>query len=332
MREPRSHFEWPDGRRFAFSIFDDTDHTTLANGPVVYRALTEMGFRITKSVWVHDGHAGGTTGGSSCDDPHYVDWVRELRSQGHELALHNVADGSSTREQTVAGLDRFRELFGADPRLGADHAGNRECLYGGAARLSGWRSAAYAAAERVLQPRRPRFSGHDPASGYFWGDVCRDRIDYWRGLAFAETDVSRLLPAMPYRDPLRPSVRRWFITSDAPTCADAVRLLDEDALDRLEDGGGWCIVSTHLGLDFVDAAGRLDPRFESAMRSLSRRDGWFVPVTKILDHLASRQAREVITVGERRRLERRWIADRLRHRVRLGPSVVTTPDEADEVS
>ena len=42
---------WPDGKAFAFSVFDDTDLSTLENAPAVYRLLRDLGFRTTKSVW-----------------------------------------------------------------------------------------------------------------------------------------------------------------------------------------------------------------------------------------------------------------------------------------
>ena len=50
-----SPIAWPDDRRFAFTIFDDTDNATLANIVPVYDLLAELGFRTTKSVWLLDG-------------------------------------------------------------------------------------------------------------------------------------------------------------------------------------------------------------------------------------------------------------------------------------
>ena len=130
---------WPDGRRFAFSIFDDTDWTTLHNGRPVYDLLGDLGIRITKSVWVNDPGASRSTGGDTCEDPAYLDWVLELVARGHEVGYHNATDRSSTRAETIAALDRFATLFGSSPRVGADHGGNREALYSGARRLSGAR-------------------------------------------------------------------------------------------------------------------------------------------------------------------------------------------------
>lgn len=46
---------WPGGKSFAFTIVDDTDKTTLENGPVVYDFLNDLGIKITKTVWIFNG-------------------------------------------------------------------------------------------------------------------------------------------------------------------------------------------------------------------------------------------------------------------------------------
>src|SRR4051812_15838884 len=131
--------EWPGGKRFAFTIFDDTDLQTVDNGPGVYAFLTSLGMRVTKSVWVLEPSGEAMYGGSSCADPAYLAWVRELQAAGHEIALHNVASSTSERAQTLAGLERFRELFDGDPRTLANHVGNLEAIYHGEERVSGVR-------------------------------------------------------------------------------------------------------------------------------------------------------------------------------------------------
>ena len=42
---------WPDGKDFAFTIFDDTDCATYATVRDVYAFLRDCGLRTTKSVW-----------------------------------------------------------------------------------------------------------------------------------------------------------------------------------------------------------------------------------------------------------------------------------------
>jgi len=55
-------------------------------------------------------------------------------------------------------------------------------------------AAAYRAAGVLLWDHPVRSEGHDPASPYFWGDLCRDRIEYWRNFTFATSDVLTACP------------------------------------------------------------------------------------------------------------------------------------------
>ena len=41
---------FPDGRQFAFTIMDDTDVATVANVGPIYRLLSDIGMRTTKTV------------------------------------------------------------------------------------------------------------------------------------------------------------------------------------------------------------------------------------------------------------------------------------------
>lgn len=313
---------WPGGRPFAFSIFDDTDWTTLANAPAIYSLLDELGLSITKSVWVDDPGPRRTTGGATCAEPDYLRWVLDLQARGHEIGYHNATDHSSTREVTRAALDRFEQLFGHPPRVGADHAANLEALYAGPARLSGARSLAYRWGQRALQPERPRFSGEDPDSPYYWGDLCAERIRYWRRFTFARTDLRGVGPVL-HHDPTRPCVSAWFHSSHGPRLAPFVERLRPEALDGLQQDGGVCIMYTHFGLDFVDERGRPHPDLVRVLTDLAARGGWYVPVSTLLDHVAATEGVPTSGRWQRRRLEERWVLDRLRQRAPIGPRVAT---------
>jgi hypothetical protein len=300
---------WPEGKAFAFSVFDDTDRSTLENAPRVYDLLGELGFRTTKSVWPIAGAGVPVVGGVTCEDRDYAAWAQALQRDGFEIALHNVAPQTSVREQTVHGVERFMELFGRAPSAHANHTGCLEAMYWGDQRLSGVNRAAY----NLLNRNRTRgvFAGHVETSPLFWGDVCRDRVKYVRNFVHSDVNTLSYCPAMPYHDPERPYVNHWFASTDGPDIESFVRTLAEANQDRLEAEGGACIMYTHFGSGFV-ADGRLDPRFERVMRRLSEKDGWFVPVTTLLDFLLEAKGRHVITAAERRRLERRWLVHKLR--------------------
>ena len=81
---------WPEGKRFAFSAFDDTDDATIQNVGPVYSFLSDCGFRTTKSVWVVAGDPSrGKHVGQTCDDADYLRWLLELQERGFEIAWHN---------------------------------------------------------------------------------------------------------------------------------------------------------------------------------------------------------------------------------------------------
>ena len=63
--------QWPEGKDFAFTIFDDTDLATLENVNEVYSLLSDYGFRTTKSVWPLKGDKKQKIGGTTCEDPKY---------------------------------------------------------------------------------------------------------------------------------------------------------------------------------------------------------------------------------------------------------------------
>lgn len=295
-------------------MFDDTDLSTLENGPAVYDVLTDHGIHITKSVWPVAPSGPPTTGGSTCAEPEYLDWVLTLKAAGHEIGYHNASDHSSTREQTIAALDRFNAIFGHDPRIGADHAGNLEAMYWGPARLTGLRSRLYGLGSRLMRPSREDKQGHIPTSPHFWGDVLRDRIDYWRNFTYTSTDTLAACPTLPYHDPARPYVNWWFASSHAPTMAPFLALLSPARLDRLEASGGACVLYTHFGADFTSNR-QADPRFVAVIENLAQRNGWFAPASEVLDHLRRQRGNdEPLSGSQRRVLETRWITDQVRSR------------------
>ena len=70
--------------------------------------------------------------------------------------------------------------------------------------------------------------------------------------------------------------------------------LSEENQDRLEEEGGVCIMYAHFAFGFCED-GRVNPRFEALMRRLVKKNGWFVPVHQVLDHLREIGGRHEIT-------------------------------------
>jgi hypothetical protein len=302
---------WPDGKQFAFTVFDDTDQSTLDNAPAVYQFLRDLGFRTTKSVWPLKGPRRPKIGGDTCEDPNYLAWVRTLQQDGFEIGLHNVTFHTSDRAETSRGIDRFRELFGHDPRSHANHADCEESIYWGNYRLTGLNRLAYNVLIRFRHT--DLFRGHIEGDPTFWGDLCRERITYVRNFVFPEINTLKACPMMPYHDADRDYVRYWFASAEGGDVRAFCRTLNAESVDRLAAEGGACIMYTHFGYGFFEN-GRLDPEFVDTMTRISRMNGWFVPVSELLDHLLSARGHHEITATERAGLERRW----LRHKVLVG--------------
>lgn len=300
--------ELPGGKRFAFTIIDDTDVATTENVRPIYQLLEELGMRTTKTVWSEACPEGSDlfSGSETLEDPGYRAFVVDLQRRGFEIAWHGATMESSDRERTLDGLDRFRDTFGADPRVYANHAYNRENLYWGEARID---DPILRGVYRRFNGRPPGYyQGHVEGSRYFWGDVCHDRIEYVRNLTFRTVNLLEVNPSIPYHDPTRPHVRWWFSAADADDCHAFNELLSRDALDGLADRGGVCIVATHLGKGYV-RNGEVHPRTRAVLERLARRDGWFPPVGELLDFLRAQRSSSTLPRREWARLQWRWAFD-----------------------
>jgi hypothetical protein len=310
-RAERHVMEWPFGKRFAFTIFDDADSQTVANGKPTYDLLFECGLRTTKSVWPIRGPREPSDHGETCDEPHYLRWVKGLQGRGFEIGLHMATSHTSLRAETVEALDRFRDYFGHPPLTMANHYNCDENIYFGSDRLTGIRRLAY----NVLTGFRnhSRFVGHVPGQPLFWGDICRQRIKYVRNFVFADINTLAACPWMPYHDPERSFVNYWFASSEGAQVSSFNERLSEENQNRLEAEGGACIMYTHFGLGFCEA-GVLNRRFRELIVRLSRKNGWFVPVRTLLDYLLERRGVVEITPAQRAALEWRWLLHKVRYR------------------
>ncbi len=294
---------WPEGKAFAFTIMDDPDSQQLENGKRIYGLLGDLGFRTTKLVWPLAPTRAANSPGDTCADPPYLADARELAARGFEIGYHNATAHSSTREETRQALDAFREQFGHDPKVMANHY-NAEAIYWGPARLGGGRRLVYNLLTRGRT--RNRHFGHVEGHATFWGDLCRERIRYCRNFVFPEINTLRACPWMPYHDRARPFVQAWFSAAEGSNYASFISMLSEANQDRLEAEGGASIVYTHFAHGFTPD-GQLQPRFRELMQRLSRKNGWFVPAGELLDHLAARQASREIPPGALAAMERRWL-------------------------
>ena len=308
---------YPDGKRFAFTIVDDTDVATVANVGPVYELLKSLGMRTTKTVWPFRWHGKGSNFVSSqtLEDPAYVEFVKQLAADGFEIASHGATMESSDRATTEAALARHQELFGVIPRLYVNHSFNRENVYWGTDRID----------DPILKRLYGRVNGRPSGfyqgtvtgSSWWWGDLCQTHHEYVRNLTFSSLNVLKANPSMPYTDSSRPFVRSWFSSADADNCQEFIDLVTPDRVDQLEAEGGVCIISTHLGKRYV-TDGRVHPDVERALRDIARRSGWFVPVSPLLDWLRTQQRAATagtLPASEWRGMQWRWAVDLVRRRL-----------------
>ena len=299
----------PGNARFAFSVFDDTDGSTIENVEPVYRFLAEIGIRTTKSVWPLANQPAAKIGGSTLADRDYLAFVRRLQQDGFEIGLHNVRNGDAPRPMVIEGFNRFEDLLQMTPRTHCNHDRNRENMYWGPNRLETVPlRLAYNLSTRFKYRRS--FEGHVEDSAYFWGDICQDRIRYVRNFVFDEINLLRVNPTLPYHNPKRPFVNFWFSSAEGATVNRFCALLSEANQDRLAEDGGVCIMYTHFSAGFWQN-GELNPVFRRLMLRLARLNGWFVPVTTLLDYLQQNQQTSVISSAELSRMEKRWLVSKL---------------------
>ena len=101
---------WPNSKRFAFTIFDDTDRANLKDSQLVYQCLDELGFKTTKSVWVIEGNRPHEDSGITCDDKMYLNLLLTLKNKGFEIGYHNTTYHSSYRQDIEKGLKKFIKM------------------------------------------------------------------------------------------------------------------------------------------------------------------------------------------------------------------------------
>jgi hypothetical protein len=308
---PAVSMKFPHGKRFAFTILDDTDDSTLENVKPVYDVLKAYGIRTTKTVWPVDCPEGSRNffAADTLQREAYLEFVHQLAADGFEIAFHGATMESSTRERTVRALELFKSEFGGYPTLYCNHGQNRENLYWGHKRFQ---TAWLRRSIRLFRKEKGSYYlGDVEGSDYFWGDLSRKHIRYVRNWTFPRLDMLEVNPEMPYRVPAAQHVNLWFSTADAPDVGAFVRLLSRQNIDRLDRTGGVCIVSTHLGKGFA-RDGCLDSQVENIFKILSVKQGWYVPATELLDYLVEVQGKgRTLDAWQTAMLEMRYLVNKV---------------------
>lgn len=316
---------FPDGKKFAFSIFDDTDVATLEYIRPIYELLEGLGFRTTKSVWPLAYHGRSEYEGSATlDDPEYADYVRHLQERGFEIAFHGARMESTERAEIHRAFEVYQQNLGRYPTAYAAHAHNCDNLYWGVNRFRFrlWRWLYAAAGNRS----EGYGAGHVPESAFYWGDLARRHVRYVRSFTYDELNLWNVTTAIPYRTADTPAVNAFFPSSFADNVEEFLELLSPERQMQLEREGGVAIVGTHFGKGFL-RDGRVHPQVVEVLTALSQRPGWFQPVSAVLDYLVGVRGGIPLAEGYRLfRLEGLWFWHNIRSRhKRRNYEVTETP-------
>ncbi len=304
--------DWPHGKRFAFTIIDDTDNATVSNVKPVYDLLLQLGMITTKTVWVYPSRDQFT--GETLQDAHYLAWILELKQQGFEIGMHNVGSGSFTREEILAGLELFREKLGQYPHMHINHSRNPDNLF--------WGYKRFGFPLRQLQQlmkSRSYFEGEDPASKHFWGDAAKQHIRFIRNHVFNRLDLATVDTHSPYRVRSKEKYSNyWFSSSDGHTVDQFTALISKENVDRLAAQGGYSIVYTHFASGFVKE-GKVHEEFRKNLEYLAAQGGWFVPAGTLLEFLRKQKTGDGPLSGFGQfRLDMAWLVERVQKRLRSG--------------
>lgn len=271
---------WPENYDFAFTIVDDTDGATVDNIKPVYDYLYSKGIITTKTCWafpVRD----DVYKGECLQDENYREFLKDLKLKGFELGFHNAGSGGFKREESIAGLELFKETFGEYPKMHINHSNNIENIYWGSKRFSPLISKIYS----VLRKKVVSL-GADESSEYFWGDLSKQYFKYIRNRTFNGINTLKEDNRLVYPESSKQKYSNyWFSSSDGMRLKPFLKLLTKKNVDKLVAQKGCCIVYTHFAYDFVDEQGNLNEDFKKCIDYISEKNGWFAPASQILDYV-----------------------------------------------
>jgi hypothetical protein len=276
---------WPEGKDFAFTIVDDTDHATIERIKPIYDLLHKLKLKTTKTVWTFPHENSQYKDTQTLEDEEYLGFIKRLIDNGFEIASHGAKGNSSKRETTIKAFESFYEKLGFYPRMHVNHAQNKENLYWSFNRLFNIQKLLHNTGIKKYSKRGIGY-GAVENSDYFWGDLSLKHIDYVRSGNFRNINTLNVDRDMPYNEKRFPYVNAWFSGSDGSDYRSFIDLLSESNQTKLIKENGLCIVNTHLGVDgFLNQNGEPTNELVDVLSSMSTKNGWFVPASEILDYL-----------------------------------------------
>lgn len=201
----------PDSFQAAVAITDDPDNSTFNKFKSIYDFLMNIGFPTTRAMWVYPKSEFTGTPPLEIDftaplltEPECLQYCKKLQNNGFEICLHGASCGNNNRQKTLDALNFLQEQI-APSQVFICHSKNAENLY--------WDSntANLPIEKKILQLyTKNSCFGEDPTSKYFWGDICKERINFIRLYRTRSVNTLAFNPSMPYHDSSKPLVNYWF--------------------------------------------------------------------------------------------------------------------------
>lgn len=302
------HVKWPEGKKFAFTIVDDTDEAFLNNIKPVYDYLMSKGIKTTKTIWVFKSRNHYHGDYISNNNKEYLNYLINLQKNGFEIAFHNAGSGSFVREETIDALEIFRRTFGVYPTLHINHANNSDNLYWGYERFRGPVKLLYRFNRKTSVPSY----GSNPSSKYFWGDYSKQFIKYIRNRTFNTLNTMKIDKQIVRKEIGKTDYSNyWFSSSEAMNLKNFKKIVTKKHINKLEKQNGCCILYTHFAYGFVNEKGELNDYFKNIIDYLSQKDGWFVPCSTLLDYLTTDKKESVSKNSTLVLLDLKWLFHRM---------------------
>lgn len=278
----------PYKKKAAFTITDDTDKASLRTVRAVYNLMTQLGIRTTKTVWPFKPAAlsgippqpNYWSSTVTLQDKEYLEYCRWLSNNGFEICLHGASCGNNIRGRTLNATQRMKEE-GFSTRTYICHSKNAENPY--------WERKI--TSSRILRKLLSLFLkyetyGETDKSEYFWGDICKEHINYIRFFRTRKTNTLNANPSMPYHSLDKPFVNYWF----SATKRSLSYCTSDEVLDSLVSEKGVTILYQYMHRYADDETGKVSDKCISSLRRLSnRKDIWIDNVSNILDRLKAFQ-------------------------------------------
>jgi hypothetical protein len=303
---------WPLNKKFAFTIIDDTDNSTIENVKPIYEYLFSKNIKTTKTVWIYPSRTAFK--GQTIQDKDYLEFLLKIEREGFEIQLHNIGSGIFKRYEILLGFNIFKETFGRYPTLQINHSSNPDNIY--------WGYKRYGTILRFLiklfKGKTRRFYGDEIESDYFWGDLSKKNIKYIRNRVFNGINTLYYDPQMPYMEKNKIYSNYWFSSSDGHTVEEFNNLITKENIDKLIKKNGLCIVYTHFAEGFLEQNGEVNRTFRENIDYLSSQNGWFAPASEILDHLLKNNEKNTVNFLYINKLDLRWLLDRIIKRIKFG--------------